>query len=87
MTLMNLTSNNIQYGVTSGVIFLADQSALSLPNLGDLKLNICLELFVHLSVFHMIGWSKMNERLPDMTHIVQFLMIYFHCLFASKFIH
>jgi hypothetical protein len=51
----------------SGFILSTDQSAMSLlffnPSTRQEKLYYWS---VYLTILHMIGWSKMNERLPDM---------------------
>ena len=63
-----LTSN---LGIMSGLIFSTDQSAICLLNLKVSKESTRLELlsywWIYLTVLHMIGRSKMNERLPDVT--------------------
>jgi hypothetical protein len=58
-----LALNNIPYWVTSEFIFSIDQSVNSLL----LKTEMLSDWSIYLTVFHMIGWSRINERLPDMT--------------------
>ena len=63
-----LTSN---LGIMSGFIFSTDQSATCLLILKVSKESTCQELMsywsIYLTLFHMIGWSKMNKRLHNMT--------------------
>ena len=65
------TSSDIPYGVKSGFIFSTDQSAMNLLILKLSKLSTHQELLsdlsIYLTVLHMIGRSKMNQRLNDMT--------------------
>ena len=65
-----LTSKNILFRVMWWFIFSTNQSVLSLLNLEVWKLNTLGELLsdlsIYLTVLHMIGWSKMNERLHEM---------------------
>jgi hypothetical protein len=71
--ILTCTGNNIQYGVTSGLIYSTNQSAMSLLNLMISKPSTHQELIsdwsIYLTVLHMIGLSKMSERLHDMTSI------------------
>ena len=52
------------------MIFSTDQSAMSLLNILVSKPSTRQEMLSdwsrYLTVFHMIGWSNMNERLHDM---------------------
>ena len=66
-----LTSTDFLYGVTSGFIFSTDQSVMSLLNQQVSKLSTHWQLLsdwsIYFIVLHMIGRSKMNERLHDKT--------------------
>ena len=66
-----LKSNDILCGVTSGLIFSSDQSAMNLLNIYVSRPSTHQErLFywsIYLTVFHMIGRTKINERLCEMT--------------------
>jgi hypothetical protein len=65
-----LTSNNIMFGVVSVFMSYINQSASRLPVLFITKYIAKQELSsdwsIYLSVLHMIGQSKINERLHDM---------------------
>jgi hypothetical protein len=62
-----LLSNNILFRVKSAFIFSTDQSAISLFFKPWIWHELIVDCSIYLTVLNMIGQSKMNERLLDMT--------------------